>query len=52
VIKPGDDATVIRVDDETAFTITSDCNSSHTKLNPYHGGAGLSWKQLETWFPW
>lgn len=40
VIKPGDDAAVIRVDDETAFTITSDCNSSHTKLNPYHGGAG------------
>ncbi len=40
VVKPGDDAAVIRVDDETAFTITSDCNSSHTKLNPYHGGAG------------
>lgn len=40
VVKPGDDAAVIRVDDETAFAITSDCNSSHTKLNPYHGGAG------------
>ena len=40
VIKPGDDAAVIRVDDETAFAITSDCNSVHTKLNPYHGGAG------------
>lgn len=40
VVKPGDDAAVIRLDDETAFTITSDCNSSHTKLNPYHGGAG------------
>lgn len=40
VVKPGDDAAVIRVDDETAFTITSDSNSSHTKLNPYHGGAG------------
>ena len=40
VIKPGDDAAVIRVDDETAFAITSDCNSNHTKLNPYHGGAG------------
>jgi phosphoribosylformylglycinamidine synthase subunit PurL len=40
VVKPGEDAAVIRVDDETAFAITSDCNSSHTKLNPYHGGAG------------
>lgn len=40
IIKPGDDAAVIRADDETAFAITSDCNSTHTKLNPYHGGAG------------
>ncbi len=40
VIKPGDDAAVMRVDDEVAFAITSDCNSIHTKLNPYHGGAG------------
>jgi len=40
VVKPGDDAAVIRVDDETAFTITSDCNSIHTKLDAYHGGAG------------
>lgn len=40
VVKPGDDAAVIRVDDDTAFAITSDCNSTHTKLNPYHGGAG------------
>lgn len=40
VIKPGDDAAVMRVDDDTAFAITSDCNSTHTKLNPYHGGAG------------
>lgn len=40
VVKPGDDAAVLRVDDETAFALTSDCNSLHTKLNPYHGGAG------------
>lgn len=40
VVKPGDDAAVIRVDNETAFTITSDCNSIHTKLDAYHGGAG------------
>jgi phosphoribosylformylglycinamidine synthase subunit PurL len=40
IIKPGDDAAVIRVDENTAFAITSDCNSIHTKLDPFHGGAG------------
>ncbi len=40
IIKPGDDAAVMRVDCETAFAITSDCNSVHAKLNPYHGSAG------------
>jgi phosphoribosylformylglycinamidine synthase len=40
VIKPGDDAAVIRVDENTAFAISSDCNSVHTKLDPYNGGAG------------
>ena len=40
IVKPGDDAAVIRVDENTAFAITSDCNSIHTKLNPYNGGAG------------
>ncbi|MDD3984682.1 MAG: phosphoribosylformylglycinamidine synthase subunit PurL [Methanobacterium sp.] len=40
IIKPGDDAAVIRVDKNTAFAITSDCNSIHTKLNPFQGGAG------------
>jgi phosphoribosylformylglycinamidine synthase len=40
VVKPGDDAAVLRVDDEKAFTLTSDCNSIHCFLNPYHGGAG------------
>jgi len=40
VVKPGDDAAVLRVDDEKAFTLTSDCNSIHCYLNPYHGGAG------------
>ena len=40
VVKPGDDAAVMRVNNDTAFAITSDCNSVHTKLNPYHGGAG------------
>ena len=40
VVKPGDDAAVMKVDDEKAFAVTSDCNSIHTKLDPYHGGAG------------
>jgi len=40
VVKPGDDAAVLRVDDEKAFTLTSDCNSIHCYLDPYHGGSG------------
>lgn len=40
VIKPGDDAAVLRIDDKKAIALTSDCNSIHTKLDPYHGGAG------------
>jgi phosphoribosylformylglycinamidine synthase subunit PurL len=40
VVKPGDDAAVLRVDDKTAFALTSDCNSIHCYLDPYQGGAG------------
>jgi phosphoribosylformylglycinamidine synthase subunit PurL len=40
VVKPGDDAAVLRVDDETAIALTSDCNSIHCYLDPYQGGAG------------
>ncbi len=40
VVKPGDDAAVLRVDDETAIALTSDSNSIFTKLSPYDGGAG------------
>jgi phosphoribosylformylglycinamidine synthase len=40
VVKPGDDAAVLRVDDETAIALSCDCNSIHTKLSPYDGGAG------------
>lgn len=39
-VKPGDDAAVLRIDDEKAISLTADCNSIHTKLDPYHGGAG------------
>jgi phosphoribosylformylglycinamidine synthase len=40
VVKPGDDAAVLRVDDESAIALSCDCNSIHTKLSPYDGGAG------------
>jgi phosphoribosylformylglycinamidine synthase subunit PurL len=40
VVKPGDDAAIIRVDSEKAFALTSDCNSIHCYLDPYLGGAG------------
>ena len=39
VVKPGDDAAVLRVDEETGVALTVDCNSIHTKLDPYGGGA-------------
>lgn len=40
MVKPGDDAAVLKVDDEKAVALTVDCNSIHTKLDPYDGGAG------------
>jgi len=40
VVKPGDDAAVLKVDDEKAVVLSCDCNSIHTKLSPYDGGAG------------
>ena len=40
VVKPGDDASVLRIDNEVGIALTTDCNSFHTRLNPYHGGAG------------
>ncbi|MDR2830322.1 MAG: phosphoribosylformylglycinamidine synthase subunit PurL [Methanobrevibacter sp.] len=40
VVKPGDDAAVLNIDDETFIALNCDTNSSYTKLSPYHGGAG------------
>ena len=40
LIKPGDDGGVIKVDEENAVVLSCDCNSLHTKLSPYDGGAG------------
>jgi phosphoribosylformylglycinamidine synthase len=34
VVKPGDDAAVLQIDDETAVAITADSNTIHTKLSP------------------
>ena len=39
-VKPGDDAAVLRIYDETAIALATDSNTVHTKLSPYHGGAG------------
>ena len=39
IIKPGDDASVLKIDNETAIALTSDSNSIFTKLSPYDGGA-------------
>lgn len=40
VVKPGDDAAVLKIDNETGIALTVDCNTIHTKLSPYDGGAG------------
>lgn len=39
-VKPGDDAAVLRIDDNIAIALTVDSNPIHTKLNPFDGGAG------------
>ena len=39
-VKPGDDSAVLRIDNKTAIALTTDANTIHTKLSPYHGGAG------------
>ena len=39
VVKPGDDAAVVKVDENTSFTIGTDCNSTHVLLDPHDGAA-------------
>ena len=39
-IKPGADAAVLKIDDETAVALSVDSNTIHTKLSPFDGGAG------------
>ena len=40
VVKPGDDAAVLRIDDDTAIALTTDSNTLHTELSPFDGAAG------------
>ena len=40
VVKPGDDAAVLRLDDNIAITLTTDSNTLHTELSPFDGAAG------------
>ena len=40
VVKPGDDAAVLRIDKDTAVALTTDSNTIHTKLSPFDGAAG------------
>ncbi|WP_409200204.1 phosphoribosylformylglycinamidine synthase subunit PurL [Methanobrevibacter sp. DSM 116169] len=39
-VKPGDDAAVLKIDDEVAIALSTDSNTIHTKLSPFDGGAG------------
>ncbi|WP_296887344.1 phosphoribosylformylglycinamidine synthase subunit PurL [uncultured Methanobrevibacter sp.] len=40
VVKPGDDAAVLRIDENTAIALTTDSNTIHTKLSPFDGAGG------------
>ncbi len=43
-LKPGDDAGVLRIDDETALALSCGCNPAHITLDPYHGAAGSTFE--------
>ena len=40
IVKPGDDAAVLRIDENIAIALTTDSNTIHTKLSPFDGAAG------------
>ncbi len=40
VMKPGDDAGILRIDGETAIALSCGCNPEHIAIDPYHGAAG------------
>ena len=39
VVKPGDDAGILQIDDETAIALSCGCNPEHIALDPYRGAA-------------
>ncbi len=45
-LKPGDDAGVLRIDDEAALALalSCGCNPAHITLDPYHGAAGSTFE--------
>jgi phosphoribosylformylglycinamidine synthase len=43
-LKPGDDAGVLRIDEETALALSCGCNPAHIALDPYHGAAGSTFE--------
>ena len=44
VMKPGDDAGILRIDDGTALVLSCGCNPAHITLDPYHGAAGSTFE--------
>jgi phosphoribosylformylglycinamidine synthase II len=40
VVKPGDDAGVLRIEGDEGIILSCGCNPRHTLLDPYHGGKG------------
>ncbi len=40
VVKPGDDAGVLRIDGDEGIILSCGCNPRHTLLDPYQGGKG------------
>lgn len=39
-VKPGDDASVLRIEENKGIILSCGCNPRHTMLDPYHGGKG------------
>lgn len=40
VVKPGDDAGILRIDGNEGIALSCGCNPKHTLLDPYQGGKG------------
>ena len=44
VLKPGDDAGVLRIDEGVALALSCGCNPAHITLDPYNGAAGSTFE--------